>query len=204
MPLNIERLSAYQILDSRGRPTVAARVSLSNGVTATGHAPSGASTGKHEGLELRDGDPELYAGQGVLRAVRNVEQFIFPAVRGLEAEQMHEVDARMIELDVLLARSPPTAQMQCSRFRALWCARCPCLERTLVETLGSARATIPVPMVNILSGGLHAAHNIEFQDFLVIANGFYTYSEALHAVTRVHRRPGSPGSAWILRYRGRR
>ncbi len=186
MPLNIERLSAYQILDSRGRPTVAARVSLSNGVTATGHAPSGASTGKHEALELRDGDPQLYAGQGVLRAVRNVEQSIFPAVRGLDAEQTHEVDARMIALD----GTPDKSRLGANAMLAVSCAvvRAVSLSRNepLWQTLGSARATIPVPMVNILSGGLHAAHNIEFQDFLVIANGFDTYSEALHAVTRVH------------------
>ena len=96
MPLTIEGLKAYEILDSRGNPTVAARVTLSNGISAVGHAPSGASTGKHEALELRDEDPHRYGGKGVLQAVANVEQTIFKALQGLPAES---ADERMIELD---------------------------------------------------------------------------------------------------------
>ena len=186
MPLTIDGLRAYEILDSRGKPTVAARVTLSNGVTAVGHAPSGASTGKHEALELRDGDPERYGGQGVLRAVRNVEGEIGPVLRGMDAEPWSNVDARMIELDGTPDKSRLGANailaVSCAVVRAVSASR----REPLWRTLATGPATIPVPMVNILSGGLHASHNIEFQDFLVIAHGFATYTEALHAVTRVH------------------
>ena len=94
----ISAIHAYEILDSRGNPTVAARVTLSDGVVAMGHAPSGASTGKHEAVELRDGDPVRYNGKGVLRAVANVEQHLAPALIGMDAV-VRAVDARMIELD---------------------------------------------------------------------------------------------------------
>jgi enolase len=184
MPLTIEGLKGYEILDSRGNPTVAARVTLSNGISASGHAPSGASTGKHEALELRDGDPQRYGGKGVLRAVANIEQTIFKALQGLSPEA---ADERMIELDGTPNKSRlganATLAVSCACVRALSASRCEPLWKTL--SLGSP--TAPVPMVNILSGGLHAARNIEFQDFLVIAHGFETYSEALQAVTRLHR-----------------
>jgi enolase len=183
MPLTIKDLKGYEILDSRGNPTVAARVTLSDGTTAMGHAPSGASTGKHEALELRDGDPQRYGGKGVLRAVANVEQAILPALRGTPPE---EADARMIELD----GTPNKARLGANATLATSCAcvRALSLSRgePLWKTLNCGRASLPAPMVNILSGGLHAAHNIEFQDFLVMAIGFDSYSEALHAVTRVH------------------
>jgi enolase len=186
MPLTIEGIRGYEILDSRGKPTVAARVTLSNGVSAVGHAPSGASTGKHEALELRDGDPDRYGGQGVLRAVSNIEQSIFPALRGVDASDMKAVDKRMIEADGTADKSRLGANailaVSCAAVRALSLSR----NESLWQTLSTGAPTIPVPMVNILSGGLHAAHNIEFQDFLVIAHGFETYAEALHAVTRVH------------------
>src|SRR5688500_15205141 len=94
----IKTVSGYEILDSRGNPTVAARVTLSNGVTAMGHAPSGASTGKHEAVELRDGNPDRYGGKGVRRAVENVERSIGPALQELEP-QIETVDASMLELD---------------------------------------------------------------------------------------------------------
>jgi enolase len=186
MPLTIESVRAYEILDSRGKPTVAARVTLSNGVSAVGHAPSGASTGKHEALELRDGDPKRYDGQGVQKAVSNIEQSISPALRGMEAEDMEAIDRRMIELDGTSDKSHLGANAilaaSCAAVRAISLSR----NEPLWRTLSTGFATIPVPMVNILSGGLHAAHNIEFQDFLVMAHGFASYAEALHAVTRVH------------------
>ena len=186
MPLTIESLRAYEILDSRGKPTVAARITLSNGVSAVGHAPSGASTGKHEALELRDGDPGHYGGQGVQKAVNNIEQSISIALRGMKVEDTQAIDRRMIELDGTPNKSRLGANamlaVSCAAVRAVSVAR----NESLWRTLSTGSATIPVPMVNILSGGLHAAHNIEFQDFLVIAHGFATYAEALHAVTRVH------------------
>jgi enolase len=145
-----------------------------------GHAPSGASTGKHEVAELRDGDPTRYGGKGVQLAVRNVEEVIFPALRGESIEDPAVLDRRMLELGAIGANA--VLAVSCSIVRALSIVR----EEPLWKTLARTTPTIPVPMVNILSGGLHAARNIEFQDFLVIAHGFDSYSEALQAITRVH------------------
>jgi enolase len=180
MPPSIEALKAYEILDSRGNPTVAARVILSNGVTAMGHAPSGASTGKHEAVELRDDDPSRYGGEGVRSAVHNVEHAIFPALQGASIEDLATLDRRMLELGPVGANA--ILAVSCALVRALSLIR----GEPLWKTLAVGAPTIPVPMVNILSGGLHAAHNIEFQDFLVMGHGFDSYSEALHATTRVH------------------
>jgi enolase len=186
MPRTIEAIAGYEILDSRGNPTVAARVRLSNGVTAVGHAPSGASTGRHEAVELRDNDPERYGGKGVLRAVRNVEGIILPRLRGVDAIP-RLVDACMIELDGTKDKSKlganATLAVSCAVTRAAAIDSGEPLWRQLAF---SSRATLPMPMVNILSGGLHAGRNIEFQDFLVMAHGFDAYSDALHATTRVH------------------
>src|SRR3954462_5920031 len=99
MPLQIRSITAWEILDSRGNPTVAARCELSNGVSAKAHAPSGASTGKHEALELRDGDPNRYAGKGVLRAVSNVNDRIAPAIVGRDAENQKDVDGAMLAVE---------------------------------------------------------------------------------------------------------
>jgi enolase len=187
MPLNVESITGYEILDSRGTPTVAARVRLSNGAVGVGHAPSGASTGRHEAVELRDGDPSRYGGKGVLGALRNIEELIFPGLRGLDIELLSVVDRRMIELDDTEDKS----RLGANAMLAVSCATARALAATSGESLwksiaGTAPASLPVPMVNILSGGLHAGRNIEFQDFLVMGHGFDSYSDALHATTRVH------------------
>jgi len=191
MPLSIKGLEAHEILDSRGNPTVAARITLSNGVSAIGHAPSGASTGKHEALELRDGDPARYGGKGVQHAVRNIEEILAPTLQGFNIEDIAGIDKAMIDLDGTPGKSRLGANailaVSCAAVRAQAITRGLPLWEILSQTMAEeGAAALPVPMVNILSGGLHAAHNIEFQDFLVIANGFVSYSEALHAITRVH------------------
>ena len=126
------------------------------------------------------------AGKGVQKAVNNIEQSISSALRGMKAEDIGAIDRRMIELDGTADKSHLGANailaVSCAAVRAISLSR----NEPLWRTLSSGSATIPVPMVNILSGGLHAAHNIEFQDFLVMAHGFDSYAEALHAVTRVH------------------
>jgi enolase len=186
MTARIESLAGYEILDSRGNPTVAARVTLSNGITATGHAPSGASTGKHEAVELRDKDPRRYGGKGVLCAVRNIEDVIQPALRNLEAS-LRVADARMIELDGTADKSRLGANAMLSVSCAIARAASIVSGKPLWQELElSEPASLPIPMVNILSGGLHAGRNIEFQDFLVMAHGFSTFSEALQATTQVH------------------
>jgi enolase len=188
MKLAIRRLRALEILDSRGRPTLAVEAELSDSTTSWAQVPSGASTGRHEALELRDGDPARYAGQGVLRAVRHVEEVISPALAGMDAEDQAGVDARMIELDGTENKSRLGANallgVSCAVARAVAAAR----RIPLWQHLARGRdAVLPVPMVNILSGGLHADRKIDFQDFLAIPHGFATFSAALEATVAVHR-----------------
>lgn len=185
MAFHIQQLFAWEILDSRGNPTVAARCTLSNGIVAKAHAPSGASTGRHEAVELRDGDPKRYGGKGVLRAVSNVNEVIAPALIGLAPG---DVDARLLELD----RSPDKANLGANAIVAVSCAAA--RAAALAEAIplwrylaGERVPKLPVPMVNILSGGLHAGRNIEFQDFLVVPNGIQEYGRQIEAIVAIHR-----------------
>lgn len=185
MAFHIQQLFAWEILDSRGNPTVAARCTLSNGIVAKAHAPSGASTGRHEAVELRDGDPKRYGGKGVLRAVSNVNEVIAPALFGLAPG---DVDARLLELD----RSPDKANLGANAIVAVSCAAA--RAAALAEAIplwrylaGERVPKLPVPMVNILSGGLHAGRNIEFQDFLVVPNGIQEYGRQIEAIVAIHR-----------------
>ena len=185
MAFHIQQIFAWEILDSRGNPTVAARCTLSNGIATKAHAPSGASTGRHEAVELRDGDPNRYNGKGVMRALSNVNNVIAPALVGLLPS---EADARMLELDA----SRDKANLGANAILAVSCAaaRAAALSEGLPlwRYLAGARIPkLPVPMVNILSGGLHAGRNIEFQDFLVVPNGIQEYGRQLEAVVAIHR-----------------
>ncbi len=185
--LTIEAIDAWEILDSRGRPTVAARVTLSDGTAATAQVPSGASTGRHEAIELRDGDPSRYGGKGVLTAVARIRDEIAPALRGFDAANQATVDRRMVDLDGTTNKSRLGANailgVSCAVARAMAKSR----GVPLWEHLAGGRgACLPVPMVNILSGGLHAGHNIEFQDFLAIGHGFSSYAESLRATVEIH------------------
>ncbi len=185
MAIHIQQIFAWEILDSRGNPTVAARCTLSNGIVAKAHAPSGASTGRHEAVELRDADPNRYGGKGVLRAVSNVNQVIAPALIGVSPG---DADARLLELD----RSPDKANLGANAILAVSCAsaRAAALAEgiPLWRYLTGARIPkLPVPMVNILSGGLHAGRNIEFQDFLVVPKGIEEYGRQIEAIVAIHR-----------------
>jgi enolase len=192
MPLTLTGLRALEILDSRGNPTVAVRCELSDGTSASAQVPSGASTGKHEAVELRDGEMTRYAGKGVRRAVENVHQMLWPALKGMAAEDLRAVDRRMLEVDGTPDKSRAGANailgVSCAVARALSISRREPLWQTLGELFpGERRASLPVPMVNILSGGLHAERNIEFQDFLVMAGGFDSVADAMVAIVEVHR-----------------
>jgi enolase len=191
MPLTIDQLSALQILDSRGSPTLQVTAVLSDGTSAIASVPSGASTGAHEAVELRDGAGGGYWGRSVTQAVANVEGEIAEAVRGLLAEQRERLEQRLIELDgtpnkqrlganAILGVSLAVARaVSVSRGIALWS-----------YLRGGREALIPVPMINILSGGLHAGRQIEFQDFLIVPHGFEFLSEAVEASVRIHRSMG--------------
>jgi enolase len=185
--MKISSIRALEILDSRGNPTLSVEVELSNGVRGEAKVPSGASTGKHEAFELRDGDPRRYSGKGVRTAVRNVEQQIAPALAGMSAEDQSLVDARLIEIDGTPDKSGLGANailgVSCAVARAMAIAE----RQPLWHHLQGARhATLPLPMINILSGGLHASRNFEFQDFLAMPHGLPTYCEALEATVAIH------------------
>jgi len=187
MSLTIRDIRALEILDSRGNPTVMVEVELSDATIASARVPSGASTGAHEAIELRDGDPSRYAGKGVRKAVENVTREILPALRGAAADDQAAIDCRMIELDGTPNKSRLGANailgVSCAVARAAANSRRMPLWRYLA---GERHAVLPVPMVNILSGGLHAGRNFEFQDFLAVPQSFATYAEALEAIVTVH------------------
>ena len=191
--MKIQRVRAMEILDSRGNPTVQAEVLLASGVRVTAQVPSGASTGRHEALELRDADLTRYAGKGVLQAVHNVENILGPAVFGIAATEQAAIDERLVELSPGLGANA-TLAVSCAVARAAAVASGVPLWKYLA---GDRKAVLPVPMVNIISGGLHAGRNIEFQDFLVLPRGYPDLSSALEAVFRVHRMTSE-----LLRRRG--
>jgi enolase len=186
--LTVSGLRALEILDSRGNPTVMVEAELSDGTVANAKVPSGASTGSHEARELRDGDPGHYAGKGVRRAVENVHRMIAPALQGANAEDQPAVDRRLIELD----GTPDKSRLGANAILGVSCAVARAVARSRGVPLwrhlsGHRPAVLPVPMVNILSGGLHAGHNVEFQDFLAIPLDFPTYAQALEATVAMHR-----------------
>jgi enolase len=187
-PETIVRVHAREVLDSRGNPTVEVDVHLRGGARGRAIVPSGASTGRHEAVELRDGDPARYGGKGVRRAVANVRDVLGPALLGQSAGDQARIDRRLCELDGTSdkARLGANAVLGVS----LACAQAAAAARGVplwryLDTGG--RATMPLPMVNLISGGLHAGGNLDFQDFLLLPVGARSYSEALEMTGRVYR-----------------
>ncbi len=182
----IQEIHAREILDSRGNPTVEADVYLASGVIGRAAVPSGASTGEHEAMELRDGDSEHYAGKGVLKAVQNIESAIAPALDGMDASDQRLIDGTMIELDgtpnkgQLGANAILAVSMACARASAL------ALKMPLYRYIGGVNANVlPVPMMNIVNGGAHADNNVDFQEFMVMPVGAESFSDALRWGTEV-------------------
>jgi enolase len=180
MNTSISEVHAREILDSRGNPTVEAEVTLEDGSRGRAAVPSGASTGEHEAVELRDGDAHRYQGKGVLRAVENVNAAIAEALAGMDASAQREIDDVMLRLDgtpnkqKLGANAILAVSMACARAGAA------SLKTPLYRYLGGAGANIlPVPMMNILNGGAHADSNVDFQEFMAMPVGAETFSEAL-------------------------
>ncbi|MBK5293936.1 MAG: phosphopyruvate hydratase [Acidobacteriia bacterium] len=185
--MTIADLRALEILDSRGRPTVQVTATLSSGVRASAQVPSGASTGRHEAVELRDGDAERFGGKGVQKAVAHVSGEILEALHGRAAEDQAGLDAAMIALD----GTPDKSRLGANAMLGVSCAVARAASRGQGVPLwrylaGTREPVFPVPMVNMLSGGLHAGGNIEFQDFLAIPHGFPSYARALESMVRLH------------------
>ncbi len=176
----IDHIHAREVLDSRGNPTVEADVILVDGSVGRAAVPSGASTGEHEAVELRDDDPKRFGGKGVLHAVKNVNEVIAPKLKGMSAFDQSKLDRVLIELDgtpnksnlganALLAVSMATARAAANHQKL-----------PLYRYLGGAGAnTLPVPMMNIINGGAHADNNVDFQEFMIVPVGAPRFSEAL-------------------------
>ncbi len=182
----IEDVTAIEVLDSRGNPTVKATVALSDGTVASAIVPSGASTGKREALELRDKD-ERYCGKGVLKAVENVNSQIAEAVIGLDAFDQKALDDEMRELDGTDNYSNLGANAVLGVSMAVARAAAKSLDVPLYRYLGGTNATVlPVPMFNIINGGAHANNSVDFQEFMIMPFGFDKFSDALRAATEIY------------------
>src|SRR5690606_3803599 len=173
-------VTAREILDSRGNPTVECDVILESGAAGRASVPSGASTGEHEAVELRDGDSSRYLGKGVLNAVSNVIEEIGPAIAGMEAVDQVRIDRELMELDGtenksrLGANAMLAVSLAVARAAAIEC------ELPLYRYLGGPLArTMPVPMMNILNGGAHASNTVDFQEFMIVPVGADTFGNAL-------------------------
>ena len=185
----ISSLHARQILDSRGRPTVEVDVALEDGATGRASVPSGASTGSSEAHELRDRDPQWFAGLGVTRAVAHVNTEIAAVMRGFDALDQRAVDTALIERDgtANLARLGANAVLGVSLAvcRAAAASQNSTVYEWIARLSGTAIPTLPMPMINILSGGLHAGRGMDVQDFLAMPIGAGSIGEAIHLVSRV-------------------
>lgn len=180
MPTFIEDITARQILDSRGNPTVEVDVTLSCGVMGRAAVPSGASTGIFEALELRDGDKSMYLGKGVLQAVENVNSKIAPELIGENAADQQEIDRIMLQLDGTDNKANLGANAILGVSLAVAKAASLAFEMPLYRYLGGITAnTLPVPMMNIINGGAHADNNIDFQEFMIAPVGAANFQEAI-------------------------
>jgi enolase len=182
----ITEIKAREILDSRGNPTISTKVKLQSGAEGTSSVPSGASTGAHEALELRDGNASRYLGRGVLKAVSNVHEVIAPNIIGRDALQQEDIDARLIELDGTPTKSNLGANAILSVSLAVAQAAAQAGQQPLYEYLYRQDTyLLPTPMVNILNGGSHADNNMDIQEFMVVPAGIPSFSDALRAAAEV-------------------
>ncbi|MEN9210596.1 MAG: phosphopyruvate hydratase, partial [Thermostichus sp. DG02_2_bins_29] len=176
----MEWITAHEILDSRGRPTLEAMVGLANGATGLAQVPSGASTGTFEAHELRDGDPDRYEGKGVLRAVENILSEIQPELQGEDALQQAQIDRLMIELDGTPNKSRLGANAILAVSLATAKAAADAVGLPLYKYLGGPFANLlPVPLMNVLNGGAHADNNVDIQEFMIVPVGATSFREAL-------------------------
>jgi len=183
---SIGKIRARQILDSRGNPTVEAEVCLADGSLGRAAVPSGASTGEHEAVELRDGDEAYYRGQGVVRAVENVNGEIADALSNMDASDQRGLDDKMIELDGTKNKGRLGANAILAVSMAAARASAASLKLPLYRYLGGVGANVlPVPMMNILNGGAHADNNVDFQEFMAMPVGASSFAEALRWGTEV-------------------
>jgi enolase len=187
MSVSIEFIQARQILDSRGNPTVEVDVILEDGTVGRAAVPSGASTGEHEAVELRDDDKKKYLGKGVLKAVDNVNSKIAPELIGLDPRDQEAIDHLMIEMDGTENKGKLGANAMLAVSMAVAKAGAELSHLPLYRYLGGTAARVlPVPMMNILNGGKHADNNVDFQEFMIQPWGFNSFSEAMRAGVEIY------------------
>jgi len=185
---SIKTIKAREILDSRGNPTIEVQLELSDGATGIAAVPSGASTGKHEAVELRDGDKCRYGGLGVCKAVSNVNNRIAPALAGMTASEQAKIDQRLLELDGTADKSNLGANAILGVSLATAKAAANSANLPLYRYLGGTAARLlPVPMMNILNGGKHAGGSIDFQEFMVVPTGATSFSQALQIGAEIYQ-----------------
>ena len=185
--MTIEAIRARQVLDSRGNPTVEVEVHLLDGAFGRAIVPSGASTGEHEAVELRDGDPKAFGGKGVLKAVAHVNQKIGPALLGHDARDQEAIDAAMIAMDKTENKGKLGANAILGVSMAVARAAAESSGLPLYRYLGGTGARVlPVPMMNILNGGKHADNNVDFQEFMIQPWGFDNFGDALRCGVEVY------------------
>ena len=178
--MKIKKIVAYEVLDSRGNPTVECEITLKNGVKANAIVPSGASTGEKEAVELRDGDKKRYNGKGVKKAVKNVNNIIAPKIVGMNVFNQRKIDYKMIKID----GTPNKAKLGANAILAVSLAVAHTAAKTLNIPLyrylgGVNAATIPVPSMNVINGGSHADSNVDFQEFMIAPHNAKTFKDAV-------------------------
>ncbi|GAG52609.1 unnamed protein product, partial [marine sediment metagenome] len=184
----IKGIRGRQILDSRGNPTVEVEVELADGSVGRAAVPSGASTGSHEAVELRDGDPSQFQGKSVLKAIANIEEKIAPAVSGMSALDQAAVDKRMIELDGTPNKARLGANAILGVSLAVAHAAANSQGMPLYRYLGGEDAhVLPMPMMNILNGGRHAEDSVDLQEFMVMPVGASSFAQALQMGAEVYQ-----------------
>jgi enolase len=186
--MKIKSTSAREIIDSRGNPTIEVEVFLDNGVSGKAAVPSGASTGKYEALELRDGDKKRFSGLGVLKAVDNVVKVIQPAMTGFDVSNQEKLDTKLIELDGTPDKSHLGANAILGVSLAAAHAAANSANKPLYRYIGGEAAiTLPVPMMNILNGGKHAENSTDLQEFMVMPTGAKSFSQAIQMGCEVYQ-----------------
>ena len=196
--MQIEKVHAREILDSRGNPTVEVDVTLDNGVMGRASVPSGASTGENEALELRDGDKNRFGGKGVLKAVKNVNEIIAPALKGWNVLEQRAIDYKMLELDGTPTKSKLGANAILGVSLAVAHTAAKALNIPLYRYIGGSNTyTLPIPMMNIINGGAHSSAPIAFQEFMIQPRNFSSEKEAIRCGAEVFHALGK-----LLKKRG--
>ncbi|HUK81231.1 MAG TPA: phosphopyruvate hydratase, partial [Verrucomicrobiae bacterium] len=196
--MRISTIEAQEVLDSRGNPTVEARVVLEDGTGASAIVPSGASTGEKEAVELRDGDQKRYGGKGVLKAVENVNGTLAPAIAGMEVTEQRRIDQRMLDLDGTPNKSILGANAILSVSLAVARAAAQSHRLPLYRYLGGSNASLlPVPCMNVINGGRHADNTVDFQEFMIAPHNATSFAQSIrmgvetfHALRGVLRKKG--------------